>query len=139
MELKLEDIEEQFAAKAAKPLGGAVGAVVAAAKPSKKKVFDGGESQKISITFKRMPASKVLRQAFFKMDETVISREICANWGKAWPEADTLAQLLEEAHEEPDAQWDFAEEYMLVLADLKNVKQKLDLWKFKMGLDEDAD
>lgn len=72
-------------------------------KPTKKKVFDGGESQKISITFKRMPAAKTLREAFLKMDETVISREIASSWSKAWPDNETLSQLIEEAQAEPNA------------------------------------
>lgn len=105
-------------------------------KPTKKKVFDGSESQKISITFKRMPNAKTLREAFFKMDETIISTEITASWAKAWPDSETLAQLREEAQAEPNAQWDFAEGYILELVDLKQVVPKLNQWKFKMGFDE---
>ncbi len=76
-------------------------------------MFDAGESQKISITFKRMPPAKTLREALLKMDEGVISREIAAKWSKAWPDEETLAQLREDAHAEPDASWDFAEQYIL--------------------------
>lgn len=132
VDLDMQEVEDLFEdKKKAKP---------ASSSPSKakkvntkKKFFDGDTSQKMCIILKRMPKPHVTCEILTNLDDKFtekIQPSIINGILRAWPEDSEVQALEEEYAANPDEQWDFAEEYVISLKDIKAIKLKCQVIKF---------
>jgi hypothetical protein len=93
----------------------------------KKTFFDAETSQKMCIVLKRLPKPHVTIEILSKLDERFIETiqpSVVNGILRSWPDDSEVQTLLEEDASNPDEQWDFAEDYVINLKSIKNIKQK---------------
>ena len=99
----------------------------------KKSYFDADTSQKTCIVMKRLPKPHVTAELLTKIDinftekiqPTIISGPL-----RSWPYLNEFQSLIDEYLGHPNEQGNFAEDYVISLKDIKNIKTKCEVIKF---------
>jgi len=94
------------------------------------------------IVLKRMPKPHVTIEILSKLDERFtekIQSSVINGILRSFPDESEVQTLLEEHAANPDEQWDFAEDYVIQLRELKNIKLKCEVIKFCLEYKEQED
>lgn len=100
---------------------------------TKKQFFDGEVSQVMCIVMKRLPKPHVMVEMLTKLDENFATKLQAGPIGgleRSWPEDSEVHSLLEEYAAHPNETWDFAEDYVINLRDIKKIKPKCQVLLF---------
>jgi hypothetical protein len=82
---------------------------------------------------KRLPKPPVMVEMLTKLDERFtekIQLSVISGILRSWPDESECQTLVEEYLSNPEEQWDFAEEYIINLRDISQIKLKCDVIKF---------
>lgn len=82
---------------------------------------------------KRLPKPVVMVEILTKIDDRFtekIQLSVINGLIRSWPDESEYQTLLEEYLSNPEEIWDFAEDYVINLRDIKQIKLKCDVIKF---------
>ena len=105
----------------------------------KKSYFDADTSQKMCIVMKRLPKPHVTAELLTKIDHNFtekISPTVIGGLLRSWPDPNEFQSLIDEYSGHPNEQWDFAEDYVICLKDIKNITTKLEVIRFCLEYSE---
>jgi len=107
---------------------------------TKKSVFTADENKVLLIGLAQCPKPPVLKKAVTEYDEygKNVSEAQIGTLCRIWPKETNLPDLLEDQPGE-DEEWDKGEAYMVQLADMPTIHQRLKVMKFKTEWVEEAE
>lgn len=137
VEMDIKEVEDLFEVKSKKKAESTT--KKAKPKDTKKKFFDADQSQKMSIILKRLPKPYIALEMLSKIDEQFAEKlqvSVINGLLRAWPDPSEAAGLFEEYEAHQNEKWDFAEDYIINLREVDNIKTKCEVLKYCLEYSE---